>query len=196
MYKPLTFLWKKKSEWQGEIWNLSWDRKLQFPWRKAGVLRKEVGVTHRPVASLWVSVCQLLQQLTLTKIPKMVMTVTQQACSISEPTETFPSSMLTLGANVHMHTSPVRSWWGRSQEHQAFHKTRPSSHRKGWRQLLVPTLKTDPGPGNIPATGPGGGVPLAGTGSCWTSAKDNYLRPRGLRSASPYQLLTFMGPVD
>lgn len=39
------------------------------------------------------------------------MTVTQQACSISEPTETFPSSMLILGANVHMHTSPMRSWW-------------------------------------------------------------------------------------
>lgn len=63
-----------------------------------------------------------------------------------------------------------------------------------------PTPKTNPDTGNNQPqarAGRGGeGVPLAGAGSSWTSAKDNHLRPRGLLSASLHQLLAFMGHVD
>lgn len=43
------------------------------------------------------------------EIHNMVMTVTQQAYSISEPPETFSSSMLFMRVNAHMLIPPVRS---------------------------------------------------------------------------------------
>lgn len=147
----------------------------------------------------------------------MVTALRQPAYSIPEPPETSPlQSSSCRRANVHRHTAPERGsspqgWWAHFTDKEAeghwslaecktLDGASPSSHPMGWRQLLASTPKTNPATRNTQPqarAGRGGeGAPLAGTGSSWTSAKDNHLRPRGLLSASPHQLLAFMGHVD
>lgn len=146
----------------------------------------------------------------------MVMALIQPVYNISHLwRHSYLQSSSYRWATVHKHTPPERcslpqGWrahfadkeaegnWSLA-ECQTLHRASPSSHPTGWRQLLAPTPKTNPVTGNTQSKAPrwvGWGVPLAETGSSWTSAKDNHLRPRGMLSASPHQLLTFMGHVD